>query len=80
LLLLKPVRWSEPALRTRVSFPSVGRWDDRALLGALGLLNRRNIGSFMVNVESYFKSIGVGRPKSDAVYVKQGLKKFGKAF
>jgi SAM-dependent methyltransferase len=34
----------------------------------------------MVNVESYFKSIGVGRPKSDAVYVKQGLKKFGKAF
>lgn len=33
-----------------------------------------------VNVESYFKSIGVGRPKSDAVYVKQGLKRFGKAF
>jgi SAM-dependent methyltransferase len=34
----------------------------------------------MVNVESYFKSIGVGRPKSDAVYTKKGLKRFGKAF
>jgi hypothetical protein len=33
-----------------------------------------------VNVESYFKSIGVGRPKSDAVYVKQGLRRFGQAF
>lgn len=34
----------------------------------------------MVNVENYFKSIGVARPKSDAVYSKQGRKRFGQAF
>lgn len=33
-----------------------------------------------MDVESYFKAIGIGRPKSDAVYVKQGLKRFGKSF
>jgi protein-L-isoaspartate O-methyltransferase len=33
-----------------------------------------------VNVESYFKSIGVGRPKSDAIFAKNGRKRFGKAF
>jgi hypothetical protein len=31
-------------------------------------------------VENYFKSIGVRNPKSDAVYVKQGRKRFGKPF
>jgi SAM-dependent methyltransferase len=31
-------------------------------------------------VESYFKSVGIGRPKSDAVYVKRGRARFGKAF
>jgi len=31
-------------------------------------------------VENYFKSIGVCRPKSDAVYVRQGRKRFGKLF
>src|SRR5262245_24472349 len=32
------------------------------------------------SVESYFRSIGVGRPKSDAVYVKRGRARFGKKF
>jgi SAM-dependent methyltransferase len=36
--------------------------------------------SLLVDVESYFKSIGIGRPKSDGVYAKQGLKRFGEAF
>jgi SAM-dependent methyltransferase len=31
-------------------------------------------------VESYFKSVGIGRPKSDAIYVKRGRARFGKAF
>jgi len=31
-------------------------------------------------VENYFKSIGMHRPKSDGVYVKQGRKRFGKPF
>src|SRR5262245_10436750 len=31
-------------------------------------------------VEDYFKSIGVRRPRSDAVYVMQGRKRFGKLF
>jgi tRNA G46 methylase TrmB len=34
----------------------------------------------MLDVESYLKSIGVGRPKSEAVYRKQGLKRFGQTF
>lgn len=31
-------------------------------------------------VESYFKSLGIGRPKSEAVFVKRGRARFGKAF
>jgi precorrin-6B methylase 2 len=31
-------------------------------------------------VDNYFKTIGVRHPKSEAVYLKQGLKRFGKRF
>ena len=31
-------------------------------------------------VESYFNSIGIRNPKSDAVFLKNGKKRFGKAF
>jgi hypothetical protein len=32
------------------------------------------------HVESFFKRIGVGRPKSEAIFLKKGHKRFGKAF
>jgi SAM-dependent methyltransferase len=31
-------------------------------------------------VDNYFESIGIGRPKSEAVYVKHGRKRYGRAF
>src|ERR1700742_4032864 len=34
----------------------------------------------VVSVEDYFKSIGIGRPKSFAVFAKHGRKRFGKVF
>lgn len=32
------------------------------------------------DIESYFTTIGIGRPKSEGVFIKKGRKRFGDAF